>query len=254
LAAGFGWAVPGLEMHLGLAALVGMAAMFAGASRALLASVVFAFETTLQPHTLPALLGGAAAAYLVSTLLQRHSIMTERIARRGISVPHTYESDPLQHIQVGEVMETDLQTIPSSMTLEELATRIGANDPLVARRQASLVVDDHRALVGIITRGDVVKAVETLPGDRSVLEAATRNFVVTFPDETLHQALARMLEHGIGRLPVVERTNPTVAVGYLGRAHFLAAKLLQLEEGNRREPGWLDRKGRGSRPGGAQPV
>ncbi|MGV3532531.1 MAG: chloride channel protein, partial [Chthoniobacteraceae bacterium] len=240
LAAGFGWAVPGLEMHLGLAALVGMAAMFAGASRALLASVVFAFETTLQPHTLPALLGGATAAYLVSTLLQRHSIMTERIARRGISVPHTYESDPLQHTQVGEVMETDLQTIPSSMTLEELAARIGANDPLVARRQASLVVDDHHALVGIITRGDVVKAVETLPGDRSVLEVASRNFVVTFPDETLHQALARMLEHGIGRLRVVERTNPTVAVGYLGRAHFLAAKLLQLEEGNRREPGWLD--------------
>ena len=66
-----------------IAALVGMAAIFAGASRALLASVVFAFETTRQP------LGPAAAARRLRggvprlALLMRHSIMTEKIARRG---------------------------------------------------------------------------------------------------------------------------------------------------------------------------
>ena len=41
-----------------------MAAMFAGASRALLASVVFAFETTRQPLGLLPLLGGCTAAFL----------------------------------------------------------------------------------------------------------------------------------------------------------------------------------------------
>jgi chloride channel protein, CIC family len=70
-AAGAGLAL--LLPHAGVdprvAALVGMAAMFAGASRALLASVVFAFETTLQGHGLLPLLGGCSAAYLVSCLL-----------------------------------------------------------------------------------------------------------------------------------------------------------------------------------------
>ena len=60
-----------------------MAAIFAGASHALLASVVFAFETTRQPLGLLPLLGGCTAAYLVSLLLMRHSIMTEKLARRG---------------------------------------------------------------------------------------------------------------------------------------------------------------------------
>ena len=41
--------LPSAGVDIRMAALVGMAAMFAGASRALLASVVFAFETTRQP-------------------------------------------------------------------------------------------------------------------------------------------------------------------------------------------------------------
>ena len=49
---------PGLGVDARIAALVGMAAIFAGASRALLASVVFAFETTRQPIGLLPLLGG----------------------------------------------------------------------------------------------------------------------------------------------------------------------------------------------------
>ena len=68
--------VPELDLPIGLSALVGMTAMFAGASRALLASIVFAFETTMQPYALPALLAGSTVAFLVSHLLSRHSIMT----------------------------------------------------------------------------------------------------------------------------------------------------------------------------------
>lgn len=81
---------PQLGIDPRIAALVGMAAIFAGASHALLASVVFAFETTRQPMGLLPLLGGCAAAFLISSLLMRHSIMTEKIARRGVRVPNEY--------------------------------------------------------------------------------------------------------------------------------------------------------------------
>src|SRR5262249_51111053 len=74
---------PSIGIDVRVAAMVGMAAMFAGASRALLASVIFAFETTRQPLGLMPLLGGCSAAFLISSLLMRHTIMTEKIARRG---------------------------------------------------------------------------------------------------------------------------------------------------------------------------
>src|SRR5690606_24017783 len=87
------WMIPAANVDLRIAALVGMAAIFAGASRAMLASAVFAFETTLQPLGLLPLLGGCAAAYFVSSLLMRNTIMTEKIARRGVRVPVDYAPD-----------------------------------------------------------------------------------------------------------------------------------------------------------------
>jgi len=78
-----------------MCALVGMAAIFAGAARCMLTSAVFAFEITLQPMGLMPLVGGCAAAYMISAIFMRHSIMTEKLARRGVRVPMEYPADHL---------------------------------------------------------------------------------------------------------------------------------------------------------------
>lgn len=70
-----------------MAALIGMAALFAGAARAMLTAAVFVFETTMQPHALLPLLAASVAAYLISGVMMQHTIMTEKIARRGVHVP-----------------------------------------------------------------------------------------------------------------------------------------------------------------------
>jgi CIC family chloride channel protein len=78
----------GINPHV--AALVGMAGLFAGASRALLTSVILAFELTRQPIGLLPLLGSCSSSYLLSAMLMENSMMTEKIVRRGIHVPHEY--------------------------------------------------------------------------------------------------------------------------------------------------------------------
>lgn len=236
LAVGVNHLVPGIGLPIGLTALVGMTAMFAGASRALLASIVFAFETTMQPHALPALLAGGTAAFLVSHLIMRHSIMTEKIARRGVSVPHSYAPDSLAHIRVADVMASDFQTVPATMTVEALATGIATNDPCVSRRHASLILDDKQRLVGLITRSDVLRAADSGQHSLTVLEAGASEPVVAHPDEMLRDALSRMLQHKIGRLPVVERNDLQRAVGYIGRAEILSGETLEAPE-----PGLLAR-------------
>ncbi|HKO46405.1 MAG TPA: chloride channel protein, partial [Polyangiaceae bacterium] len=110
-------AFPGLGIDPRIAGLVGMAAIFAGASRALLASVVFAFETTLQPLGLLPLLGGCSAAFLVSCLLMRNTIMTEKIARRGIRVPSEYAADFLDQVRVADFAAKEVIAFAASDTL-----------------------------------------------------------------------------------------------------------------------------------------
>ena len=91
---------PKCGVDVRLAALVGMAAMFAGSARALLASMIFAFETTMQPFGLLPLLAGCSSAYLISSLMMRQTIMTEKITRRGVNVPNEYAADFLYQIPV----------------------------------------------------------------------------------------------------------------------------------------------------------
>lgn len=82
--------VPTAGIDLRIAGLVGMAASFAGASRALFTSVVFAMEITQQFNCLLPLLAGCTAAFIVSALVMRTTIMTEKLARRGHHVPSEY--------------------------------------------------------------------------------------------------------------------------------------------------------------------
>ncbi len=95
---------PGSDINLPTAALIGMAAMFAGASRAVLTSIIFALETTGQMHGLLPLLGACVAAYFVSFFLMKGSIMTEKILRRGVKAPDAYEPDILRIASVKQLM------------------------------------------------------------------------------------------------------------------------------------------------------
>ena len=102
---------------------------------------------------------------------------------------------------------------------------------------------DHVRL-GHLGRGDVVKAIGRAPGaELTVLEAGQTQLVVTYPDETLHDAISKLLRHDIGRLPVVSREEPKRVVGYLGRAGILAARRRSHQEETVRERG-LKRRGR----------
>ncbi len=52
-------------------------------------------------------------------------------------------------------------------------------------------------------------------------------------------ALHRMLQYDIGRLPVVNRTEPEKMIGFLNRSSVLGAWTQQMEEEHVREHGWL---------------
>src|SRR4029079_5106222 len=117
IGSGFIWLAPSFGIDARIAALVGMASLFAGASRAMLASVVFAFETTLQPLGLLPLLGGCAASYLVSSLSMRHSLMTEKMARRGIQAPTEYFADVLPQVLVRDVSSRGVVSLQTTDTV-----------------------------------------------------------------------------------------------------------------------------------------
>src|SRR5499433_2553799 len=229
----------------GLWALIGMAAMMGGTMRSPLTAMIFALELTQDLNLLPGLLVGCVAAHGVTVLLLRRSILTEKVARHGYHVMREYSVDPLTMVRVGEVMDRNAPTIPTTMRVMELSDRIAQRDPQVTRHEGLLIVDENRQLVGIITRGDVLRALEQGNNNgTTVLDAGSRDLIVSFPDEVLHEAATKMLRNNIGRLPVVTRRDPRSVVGYLGRRNLMTAHLRQLEEEHIRERRFLNRSPR----------
>jgi CBS domain-containing protein len=172
----------------------------------------------------------------------RHSVMTLALARKGLRVTQEYEADVFQRVTVGLVMDEEPVTIPAKTTVTELSRRIATGEPGLMRHPAFPLLDAGGKLVGIVTRGDLVRAFEKDPsGKGTVLAAGTAEPAVAYPDELVDEALNRMLKRGCGRLPVVSREDPRQVVGYLGRAAVLNARLQRLAEEHEREPGWLSR-------------
>jgi chloride channel protein, CIC family len=215
----------------GLWAMVAMAAMMGGTMRAPLTGMIFVLELSRDLNTLPALLVASVAAYGVTVLLLRRSILTEKLARRGHHIVCEYSIDMLEMMRVGEVMDRELPVVSSEMTVSELSKRISNGDTALARRQGTFIVDTDKKLAGIITRGDIVRALQRNPsGTTTVLDAGKRQLIVAHPEEPLHDAIAKMLAHDIGRLPVIDDRDGGRVVGYLGRANILAARARQQEE------------------------
>jgi len=234
--------VPGANLSPAACALLAMAAVFGSASRATFTFIIFAFEITRDYNAILPLMLVSVIADGVALVLMRNSIMTEKLVRRGLHIPEEYEADVFRTVKVGEVMEKQPLTLLASMPLGELADRIARSDPQFSRHQAFPLVDDAGHLKGIVTRGDVLRALEAHPLDGiSVLEAGSDQPWVTYPDESVQQAVMKMLQNDIGRLPVVERTDPSRLVGYLSRSGVLSARRRRFQEEYVREPGWIAR-------------
>lgn len=211
--------LPQHAIDIRVAALVGMAAMFTGASRALLTSVVFAFEATLQPLGMLPLLGGCSASYLISCFLMENSIMTERIARRGIRASGEYSMDILDQILVKTAASKKVVSLRTQQTVGEvqewLASAAGAT------HQGFPVVDERGILSGVITRRDLSDP--ALSPDE-VLSKVIKQFPrFVYDDCTLREATEHLINHDIGRLPVVARGKPGKVIGMLTRSDILAA-------------------------------
>ena len=234
---------PHAHLSPGAFALVAMGAVFGAASRATFSFIIFAFEITRDYNSvLPLMMVAVIADGIAMLFMPNSSIMTEKLARRGLRVHQDYEADALSQATVSETMERDAPVIPAETKVGALAERIASHDPAVARHEALLILDKDGKLAGIITRGDVLRALDKdSSGSMSVIEAGSTHLVVTYPDELVSEAAQKILRFEIGRMPVVARGDERTVLGYLPRAGILAARLRRFRDEHVLEQGWLPR-------------
>jgi chloride channel protein, CIC family len=234
---------PSAHLSPGAFALVSMGAVFGAASRATFTFIIFAFEITRDYNSvLPLMLVAVIADGVAMLFMPKSSIMTEKLVRRGLRVHQDYEIDALMQATVSETMDPQAPVISAGTTVGVLAERIAKHDPAVARYEALLILDEPGKLAGIITRGDILKALDKdFSGAMTVEQAGTTHLVVAYPDELVAEAAAKLVRFDVGRLPVVDRADERKVLGYVNRSSILAARFRRFHDEHVVEPGWLKR-------------
>ncbi len=208
---------PGLGLTSAAVAIVGMAAMLAGAVRAPLTAIMLVFEMTNDYRiVLPAMMA-VVVSLVIARRLQRDSVYEVSLARKGVRIERGRDVEVLDRLTVAEVMQTDAPTLRETDTLE---TATAVLEKL--HSHGLPVVNAAGDLVGILTLQDIAVA-QANGGGATVGEVCTRDVTVAYPDESIGEALRRMSVRDIGRLPVVARDNPRRLLGVLRRSHVIRA-------------------------------
>ncbi len=210
---------PDAGINIATCALIGMAAMFAGASRAVLTSIVFALETTGRMHGLLPLVGACTSAYFVSFFLMKGSIMTEKMERHGLTPPGTFEPDILEQVLAKQVLSKDLSLISAANTIKETREWIKKN-AIEEEFPTFIVVDKDQNYLGLVQRLDIFS--KQYDDNAPIASLIKDRVAYVYPNNQLSLAVDLMDKYQVGVLPVVSRSNPATVLGMLSRKSIFA--------------------------------
>jgi CBS domain-containing protein len=231
-----GGALGSIEAHFmpfgdaGFWALLGMAGILGGTMRAPLTSTLFAVELTGNTHLLPPLLVASVAAFAVTVLLMRRSILTERIARRGTHIMREYSVDPYLQTRVEQIMAKPVHSLAASIPIDEaIAFFMAAEGP--KRHKSYPVVDDAQKVIGIVSRADIMRWWQEGDEDpaRTLGDLQTGEVFQGYADELVGDLANRMAVSNVGRVPIVDRTTGKL-VGLVARRDLLRVRAQTVRE------------------------
>ena len=211
---------PAITAPSGAYALVGMGAVFAGAARTPITSILILFEMTGDYRIILPLMTAVGISSLVSHFLSRETIYTLKLHRRGIDIDKPAHSDPLARIRVGDVMVHPVVTLDAGLPLPAILERLHRH-PFTSFP----VTDGNNAVVGILGYPELRELLtsERPAGDLRAGDLMRSPPPVCTPDETLTEVMEKFRVSGAGRLPVVAREEPTRLLGVISHSDLVAA-------------------------------
>jgi chloride channel protein, CIC family len=207
---------PGIAVSTGAYALVGMAAVFAGAAHAPISAILILFEMTGDYKIMLPLMIACVISTLLVKWMSNDSIYTLKLTRRGIDILKLKNEDILESIKVSEAMFRKVITINESATVSDAEFLIKSTS-----HRGFPVLDCNGRLCGIITHYDIYNAIDNGRENLPIRDIMSGKLVICYPDETLKDALEKLGRHDIGRIPVVKHNEPGILVGLITRKNII---------------------------------
>lgn len=211
-------------------ALVGMAAVVAGATHAPLTSILILFEMTRNIYVVLPIMLAAVIATAIAQIIERDSIYTFGLRRAGLAIGGTRDLTVMRRVTVASCELTALPPEPiyASDPLSKLIT-------LHAHHHVPdfvVVEQGTGAYIGMVTGADIRTALldrEAIPL-LLVAEVMRTDLPLIRRDETLDTVMDKFAAHDVASLAVVSPIDPTLPMAILTRAKVMQRYRQALEE------------------------
>jgi len=210
---------PSIVAVSGAYAIVGMAAVFAGTTRASITAIIMIFEMTRDYTIILPLMIAIVLSTVVSQSLSRESIYTTKLVRAGIEVHRLEQTSPMREVTVAEAMTKKFSPVPPAMAVTDLIAKLRSSG-----HHGFPVVGEDGKFCGMVTLSDVERVMSaSSPEGLTVGDICSESVITAYPDEYLHDVLVRLGAREVGRIPVVARENHKQLVGILRRHDIIRA-------------------------------
>jgi len=210
---------PGLSITPEAYALVGMAAVVAGATFAPLTAIIMIFELTDDYGLILPLMFVCVISYIVARRLGPESIYTASLARTGDRIVHGADRSALENLRVGDCYDRNPHVVLENAPVRQILDQIRGS------RQTSFpVVNQDLELSGVLGYHDVARALEeelldvVIAADLQVPALETVS-----PNDSLLVAMRKMNFRGVDFLPVLAGHDSRRLSGLLSRADIMEA-------------------------------
>jgi CIC family chloride channel protein len=200
----------------GAYALVGMAAVFSGATRGTLTAIVMLFEMTLDYQIILPLMFACVVADLISWKLQPNTIYTMKLARRGTYVPADMQVNILDIKTAADVMAHDVITVAPGISVEEYERSVR-----LTGHHGFPVLNSRGKLAGLITDHDITCCKGRGETGVRVKELMQKNVITAYPHDSLQSVFKSMLTHNISHVPVVDVKDSKKVLGFITKRDIL---------------------------------
>jgi len=199
---------------IGVFSICGMAAVVAGTTRAPITSILIVFEMTHEYQIILPLMLSVINAYAISSMLEKESIYTLKLSRRGETISRFGNVHSLASVSVKEVMTTNFKAFNLSHTVADLVAYI--RDGKVINFP---VLDENGDFHGFLSTQMFRRAFFSQKPKREILlkEIATTDITVLFPESSLLDAVEGFSFRDVAAIPVVEVKNRKKLVGMIYR-------------------------------------
>ncbi len=204
----------------GVYAIVGMAAVVAGATHGILSAILIVYEMTDQYEIILPIMAAAGVASVVTKMLEPDSIYYKKLSRRGEFIARGHDLHNLDHVMVRDVMIRNFPTLKSGDNAAQII-RIARKNPEI---ESLPVLGADGKLVGIIRAEDLHRVLDSdlMPELVNAEDIALRAPLSVHPAANLIEAMRDFGARDVETLPVeVGAGESRRLVGLLLRADVM---------------------------------